>query len=214
MHAASSTISALVLQYALALTISMGYFTNALAQSAAPIEHAAEDHRHHVMSSGRATGAAHDIRVAFDLIGEGGQVVRAGDFSGSFLLIGFGFTHCDYVCPTLSANIARVISTSDRPVKGAIISVDTERDTPEITHQYAQGFHRDLIGLSGTYSQVAEAASNFRVKYVVTKTPSSFTVQHTASIFLVDPHGELIDVYALNVISDDIVTSIAGWKSE
>lgn len=154
----------------------------------------------------------HDVDVQFELTSTDGSRVRPEDFAGSFLLLGFGFTHCDYVCPTMSANIASVLNASKEPVKGVLVSVDTERDTPRVTHEYAQSFHEDFIGLSGSYSQVAQAAKNFRVSFAVTKTQRHFTVQHTASIFLVDPEGNLRGVFALNSTTEDILNSMQAWN--
>jgi protein SCO1/2 len=76
--------------------------------------------------------------------------------------------------------------------------VDTERDTPAITDAYAKGYSDKMTGLSGSYEQVSEAARNFHVTFVVTKSEHNYSVQHTPSIFLIGPDGKLIDVFALN----------------
>lgn len=170
-------------------------------------------HSHHTMPATISNSfASPHIITDFDLLTADDSSVSVDDFVGSFLLLGFGFTNCDYVCPTMSANIASVIGKTDLAVQGAIISVDTERDTPSLTHAYAQRFHPRLMGLSGSHAQVAAAAKNFGVSFVVTKTQKSFTVQHTASLFLIDPQGDLIDVFALNASPANIVETIRSWK--
>jgi cytochrome oxidase Cu insertion factor (SCO1/SenC/PrrC family) len=65
-----------------------------------------------------------------------------------------------------------------------------------------------MIGLSGSHYQVSEAAKNFGVTFVVTKSEDNYTVQHTPSIFLISPNGEVIDVFAMNTASTDIAAAM------
>lgn len=104
----------------------------------------------------------------------------------------------------IAANMSRVLNATDKDAVGIFVSVDSERDSPAITDDYARRFGESMVGLSGTYSQVAAAAKNFNVTFVVTKSEDNYTVQHTPSIFLFGPDGGLIDVYALNTPTDVI----------
>lgn len=148
------------------------------------------------------------IKVDFGLLDARGQTVTPGDLRGSYTLLAFGFTHCQTVCPTMAANMARAIERAASPSIGVFISVDTERDTPDIVDKYAKGFSPRLMGLTGSYEKVSEAAANFQAKFVVTKTQKSYTVEHTASLFLIDPDGDLVDVFALNAATDSIVAAM------
>ena len=107
-----------------------------------------------------------------------------------------------------AANMARAMSVSNKDVIGIFISVDTERDSPATTHAYASKFGDKMIGLSGSHQQVSDAAQNFGVSFVVTKSQDNYTVQHTPSIFLIGPDGELVDTFAMNSPSADIAAAM------
>ena len=138
------------------------------------------------------------IQVEFNLLNGNGEVVQYQDFKGRNILLAFGFTHCLHICPLIAANIASALRLAEKDAAGIFVSVDTERDTPATTDAYAKGFSDKMTGLSGSYEQVSAAARNFQVTFVVTKSEDNYTVQHTPSIFLIAPDGELIDVFALN----------------
>jgi len=134
----------------------------------------------------------------FELLDRNGELVRDDALRGKNVLLAFGFTHCVHVCPMIAANMASALKSADREAVGIFISVDTERDTPAITDDYAQRFGATMLGLSGSYEQVSAAARNFNATFVVTKSQSNYTVQHTPGIYLLSPDGNLIDVFAMN----------------
>jgi protein SCO1/2 len=161
------------------------------------------------LSSAVASDAVLDeIVVGFDLIDRNGENVRFDKFEGRNVLLSFGFTHCAHICPMIAANMARVLTATDKDAVGIFISVDTERDTPEVTDNYAGRFGDGMIGLSGSYEQVSAAAKNFNVTFVVTKSEDNYTVQHTPNIFLIGPDGRVIDVFAMNTASSDIAAAM------
>jgi len=149
------------------------------------------------------------IKIAFELMDSSGTLVTEEQFRGKYVLMTFGFTQCAHICPMIASNIARVLksSTNANPV-GIFVSIDTERDTPQITNNYASGFHKDMIGLTGTYDQIANASNNFKVSYSVTKTQKHYTVQHSTNIYLIGPDGEIIDIFAMNASPDTISAKI------
>ena len=153
---------------------------------------------HHESNSPPASGVLDEIDVNFTLLGADGAVVTDEDFRGAHLLLGFGFTRCTDVCPIMVANMARTISQVGDGLAGVFVSVDTERDSPSTVEAYAKVFHERVSGLSGSIEQINAAARNFRISYVVTKSQNSYTVQHTSHVFLIDPDGQLIDVFAMN----------------
>jgi protein SCO1/2 len=148
------------------------------------------------------------VSPAFELLSADGSEVTLADFRGKYVLVAFGFTHCLHICPMIAANMARALGSSDTEAVGVFVSVDTERDTPAITHAYAGRFGESMIGLGGSHAQVSSAAKSFNVTFVVTKSQDSYTVQHTPSIFLVSPSGELIDSFAMNTPTDTIVAAM------
>ena len=176
---------------------------------------AAQEHAHrHDMSGAGEDGAAQlmsslaGISPDFELINRHGDLVRDEDFRGRYVLLGFGFTRCTDVCPVMALNMARVLQAIEAPAAGVFISVDTERDSPSTVDDYTRGFDPRITGLSGSVEQINEAVRNFNARYVVTKSEDGTTVQHTSHIYLLDPQGELIDVFAFMTPSEDIVAAL------
>ena len=149
-----------------------------------------------------------ELSVEFDLLNADGKDVSLFNYRGKNVLLAFGFTHCQHICPMIAANMARALKASDTEAIGIFVSVDTERDTAAITNDYASGFGDRMIGLGGSYEQVAVAARNFGVTFVVTKSEDNYTVQHTPSIFLIDPDGNVVEVFAMNTPTDDITAAM------
>jgi len=169
------------------------------------------DHAAHMAVAGHVAAAAqddHGIRVDFELIDRNGRVVTDEDFRGQFVLLGFGFTHCAHICPLMALNIGQVVKGAGREMAGIFVSVDTERDSAAITHEYAAHFGDSMLGLSGSIEQINAAAKNFKVSYAVTKTQDAYTVQHTANVFLIDPDGELVDVFSFSASPESILANI------
>ena len=149
-----------------------------------------------------------DIVVDFELVGRNGRTVSAEEFRGRHILLGFGFTHCPAVCPMMALNMGKALRDSEAEAVGIFVSVDTERDSPEITDEYASRFGEQMIGLSGNVSQINAAANNFKVSYVVTKTQNNYTVQHTANVFVIDPDGRLVDVFNFSTPAEELVSAM------
>jgi protein SCO1/2 len=148
------------------------------------------------------------VTAAFELVNGEGETVRFENYQGKNVLVAFGFTNCVHICPMIAANMAQAIRAADKEALGVFISVDTERDTPAITQAYASKFGEHMIGLSGSYQQVSDAAQNFSVTFVVTKSENTYTVQHTPSIFLIGPDGIFIDTFAMNTASSKIAAAM------
>ena len=149
-----------------------------------------------------------NIVIDFELIDHNGAKVSIEDFSGQFLFIGFGFTNCPNVCPMMAFNIGNAVSSLGEGSKGIFISVDSERDTPEITHNYASNFGENMIGLSGSFEEINLVANNFNVSYAITKTQNNYTVQHTSNIYIVDQSGDLLDILPFSSSSSELIESI------
>ena len=166
-------------------------------------------HAGHMMEAAAAAELeSHGIVVDFELVDSAGRLVTIEDFRGQYVLLGFGFTHCAAVCPLMALNMGRVLQSTDRAATGIFVSVDTERDTPAITQEYVSHFGDGMLGLGGSIEQINEAAKNFKVSYVVTKTQDAYTVQHTANVFLIDPAGTLADVFTFATAPETILEAI------
>ena len=97
----------------------------------------------------------------------------------------------------------------DTDAVGIFISVDTERDSPEITDRYASRFGEAHGRAERQRLQINAAANNFRVSYVVTKSQNNYTVQHSANVFLIDPDGRLVDVFNFSTPGEELVAAIS-----
>jgi len=149
-----------------------------------------------------------ELTAAFALQDADGTQATLARYHGKNVLLTFGYTHCLHICPMIAANMARAVNATDKEAVGLFVSVDTERDSPALTSAYAQGFGDKMIGLAGSYEQLATAARNFGVTFVVTKSEDNYTVQHTPSIFLIGPEGDILDVFAMNTPTDKITAAM------
>lgn len=148
------------------------------------------------------------IVVDFELLDRNGETVTDEDFRGRYVLLGFGFTHCEHICPLMALNMSRVVQQATQPITGVFVSVDTERDTPAVSDDYAAHFGESMRGLGGSIEQINAAVKNFKVSYAVTKTQDAYTVQHTANVFLIGPDGDLVDVFSFSTSPDVVLEAL------
>lgn len=132
----------------------------------------------------------------FQLTDANGQVRSLKDFQGKAVVVFFGFTQCPDVCPTTLTEIAqakKLLGRDGERVQGVFVTVDPERDTPEVLKSYVANFGPDFVALRGTPEQTAAIAKDFKVYYkkVDGKTPGSYTMDHSAASFVYDPQGRL-----------------------
>lgn len=118
------------------------------------------------------------------------------DYRGKVVVVFFGFTHCPDVCPTTLADLAQVkrqLGNDGDKLQVIFITVDPERDTPAVLAQYVPSFDPSFVGLTGTPEEIARVAREFKVFYqkVPGKTPTSYTVDHTAGSFAFDAQGRV-----------------------
>ena len=124
-----------------------------------------------------------------------GQARTLQDFAGKVVVAFFGFTQCPDVCPTALAELSQVMQKlgpdADR-VQVLLISVDPERDTPEVLKQYVTTFDPRFLGLTGTPDQVKATAASFKAYYakVPTEGGKNYTMDHTAAFYLFDGKGD------------------------
>jgi protein SCO1 len=140
------------------------------------------------------TGA--DYAKDFALPDVNGQTKTMADFKGKAVVLFFGFAQCPDVCPTTMAEIAAVkksLGKEGEKVTAVFITVDPERDTPQVLKAYMESFDPTFTALRGTPEQTVALAKYFKIYYkkVDGKTPTSYTIDHTAASFVYDPQGKL-----------------------
>lgn len=132
----------------------------------------------------------------FSLTDHTGRKRTLADYKGKVVLVFFGYTQCPDVCPTTMADMAQVKaklgSAGDR-FQVIFITVDPERDTPQLLANYVPGFDPTFVGLYGNADETARVAKEFKVIYqkVPGKTPTSYTIDHTAGSYVFDPQGRV-----------------------
>ena len=127
-----------------------------------------------------------------------GRSVQPKDWAGRPIMVFFGFTWCPDVCPTTLSDISLWLedlgADADRLIV-ALISVDPERDTPDVLADYVSNFDPRITGLTGPAEEVAQAAADFRVTYRrVDKDGDDYTMDHTAGVFLFHPDGRFASI--------------------
>jgi len=129
---------------------------------------------------------------AFELTAHTGKTVTEQDFLGKPRLLFFGFTHCPDVCPTtlswLMDLVEQVGPEADIPI--LLVSVDPERDTPAALADYVTSFGPNIVGLTGSTDQIDAVIKSW--KAYAKRIPlenGDYTMDHTASVYLVDANG-------------------------
>jgi protein SCO1/2 len=140
------------------------------------------------------TGA--DYVKGFALADHNGVQRSLADFKGKAVVVFFGFTQCPDVCPTALADLAevkRLLGPQGDKLQGIFVSVDPERDTPEVLKAYMANFDPAFLALRPSMEQLPEVAKGFKVFYkkVEGPTPTSYTIEHSAGSYVFDPQGRV-----------------------
>jgi protein SCO1/2 len=166
-------------------------------------------------------GAA--IGGPFTLVDKNGRTVRWQDFAGKYRIVYFGYSFCPDVCPLdvqqmmrgfdLFAKAHPDLASQVQPI---FITIDPERDTPQVVGQFAAAFSPRLLGLTGTPEQVAEAARTFKVYYARGKeTPGGYLMDHQRTAYLMGRHGEAMALLPVDEPgrkgAQDVAAELAKW---
>ncbi|MCP4359086.1 MAG: SCO family protein [Chloroflexi bacterium] len=147
--------------------------------------------------------------VGFTLTGPGGQDYSLRDFrGGKIVLLYFGYTTSPDLCPRMLAKLAEAraaLGTDATRVQVIFVTIDPERDTPEITAEYAWRFGQSFLGLSGAAADIRTLANSYGVFYAyVAGDDQAYQVEHTPLAALIDMQGQLRAVYPLDMAVEDI----------
>ena len=145
-------------------------------------------------SSVDLTGA--DYAKDFRLPDQDGRMRSLKDFQGKVVVLFFGYTQCPDVCPTTMTELAQVrklLGADGDKLQVLFVTVDPERDTPQVLKSYMANFDPGFIALRGAPDQLAAMAKDFKVFYKKTegKTATSYGMDHSAASYVYDPKGQL-----------------------
>jgi protein SCO1/2 len=143
----------------------------------------------------------------FALTDHTGRARTGADFRGKLMLVYFGFTYCPDICPTDLHAIGLALDQLGKAgdeVQPIFITVDPERDTPQVLADYVPMFHPRLIGLSGKAAAIQQAATAYKVYYAkVPRTDGSdYTVDHSGFVYLMDRGGTYLGFFPPGTAAD------------
>lgn len=156
----------------------------------------------------------------FALTDPDGKLVRWSDFNGRWRIVYFGYAFCPDICPTDVQRATRglVLFAEQHPelarnVQPIFISVDPERDTPDVLRSFTAAFSDQLIGLTGTPEQIAEAARRFGVAFSQgERAPGGgYLVNHTNITYLFGPDGAPIATLPTDQGAEAVAAELARW---
>ena len=137
----------------------------------------------------------------FTLVSHEGKTVTDRDFRGAPNLVFFGFTHCPDVCPTKLFEISEVLRATGergRALRALFITVDPERDTPDMLKNYLGSFDQRIVGLTGDRAAVDAAIRAYRgFARKVPVQDGDYTMEHTALVYLMDKNGRFVGSFNL-----------------
>ena len=140
------------------------------------------------------TGA--NYAKSFALKDHTGQERKLTDFKGKVVVVFFGYTQCPDVCPTTMTELVevkRLLGANGDKLQAVFITVDPTRDTAELLNAYVTNFDPSFVALIPTPEQLVEVAKEFKIYYkkVDGKTPTSYTMEHSAGSYIFDGQGQV-----------------------
>jgi protein SCO1/2 len=150
----------------------------------------------------------------FDLVDHDGRAVSEQTYRGRWMLVFFGFTHCRMVCPRALAKLSDAlerIGDLSSEISPLYITVDPERDTPEVMRAFLADRQSPFVGLTGTRAQIDAAKSGFRVfsrEMADDADEDGYVVPHSAMTYLLNPQGDYVHHFADVADAQEIATRL------
>ena len=166
--------------------------------------------------------AGSSIGGDFTLTGSDGNPVGWSDFAGKYRVVYFGYAYCPDICPNDMNQIARGLKKlgANDPAKRAkikpiFITIDPERDTPEVVGQFANAFSPDFTGLTGTPEQIADVAKKFAVYYGKEGDAGGdqYLMSHSNIVYLFGPDGQPLATLPADQGPDAVAAELEKWVS-
>ena len=149
----------------------------------------------------------------FTLTGPDGRQVNLRDFRGQAVLLYFGYTFCPDVCPATLVELAhasKMLGEDAEKAQVIMISVDPDRDTPELLQEYVTHFDPSFIGVTGSEDEVAAVAAQYGIYFAkhVGTVATGYLIDHTASVIVIDPDGYFQLIYPFGTPAADIAEDV------
>ena len=166
-------------------------------------------------SSDHNAAPAINIDTSFELIDEAANNVSLNDYDAQLRLVFFGFTTCPDICPITLQNVAMALNSMESQATDVtvfFISIDPKRDSPERLAQYTSAFHPAVVGLTGSYEQIAAVTTEFRTtfghtmnedgqerplgqeEYEALPPTAAYNPFHSSQLYVLSDNGELLDI--------------------
>jgi len=148
---------------------------------------------------------------ALELTDHTGRARRLEDFRAKAVVLFFGFTHCPDICPTTLAEISQAIRSlgpDAERVQLLMVSVDPERDTQDSLAKYVTAFDARFLGLRGDLAATRKVAAEFKIYFEKRKQGDSYSVDHSAQSYVIDPQGRLRLLVRHDRIAQDLAPDL------
>lgn len=149
----------------------------------------------------------------FQLVDDKGQPITEQAFRGQPSAVFFGFTHCPEVCPTTLTEMdawLKTLGDEGKNIRAYFVTVDPERDTPEVMNSYVTNVSNRITGISGEPAKVEQMARDFKIYFKKVPTgDGDYTMDHTASVMLLKPDGDFFGTIAYE---ENAETAVAKLK--
>lgn len=157
--------------------------------------------------------AGGSIGGPFELVDGNGRTVTDKDIIVKPSLVYFGYTFCPDVCPfDVARNVAAVDILKEQGIEVApiFVTIDPGRDTFDVVNEYAEAYHPDMIGLTGTPEQVKEAADAYRVYFNKHDSDNNdYLVDHSTFTYLMFPENEFADYFRRSTSAEDMAERVS-----
>ena len=157
-----------------------------------------------------------EIISKVNLIDHNGQAFKNTTLKNKPSLLFFGFTNCPEICPTTLADLSQItkeVTSNDDSINIIFVTLDPKRDNKEHLKDYIQYFDGNIIGVTGNKIEIKEFADNWGVFYEAVKTTNSnYTLNHTATVFMIDALGNFRGTIAWGENESSIIQKINNLR--
>jgi protein SCO1/2 len=150
----------------------------------------------------------------FSLKGSDGSELTLSRYRGKVVALGFGFTHCEYVCPTTLATLARArkkLGAAGDELQVVYVTIDPARDNPQRMREYLAAFDASFVGATGTPAQLENVRREYGIATLKKpgSDPAHYALDHSSFVYLVDREGSLRALSPYGSSADDIAHDVA-----